>query len=119
MANGFAERRSYMRARADIPAHVICNAQANPVIIRMHDISAGGLACWLPSYVAPATPVTVAMILAFQKDGCWRSELVEAEGVVVRTVPEQEQAGGKDYLVGISFSKIEPWHRYLIALYMS
>ena len=59
----------------------------------------------------------IAIILPVSAGGGSRNELVEFEGVVVRSSPEKEEPGIKDYDIAIFFLGMRDRARLLVGLY--
>jgi hypothetical protein len=82
------------------------------------DLSAGGLSCNSPSYLAPMT--RLALALELPATGGNGSAVVEGEAVVVRTDPPQASSthtGG--YRIALFFSRMEDEHRRWLQEYLA
>jgi hypothetical protein len=74
------------------------------------NLSAGGLSCQSPAYLAPMT--RLALALELPAPGGNGAALVEGEAVVVRTDPPQPSAGHEGgYRIALFFSRMEEKHR--------
>ena len=82
------------------------------------DLSAGGLSCNSPSYLAPMTKLALALELP--ASGGNGAAVVEGEAIVVRTDPPQTTSahtGG--YRIALFFSRMEEEHRRWLQEYLS
>lgn len=80
------------------------------VVLETIDLSAGGLSCNSPAYLAPMT--RLALALELPAAGGSGPAVVEGEAVVVRTDPPRASAahsGG--YRIALFFSRMEEKHR--------
>ncbi len=114
----FKDRRYEPRILASIPGHIVCHAGKDPVVMTTRNISCSGLYCQVSKFVPLFTRVNIVMNLPLQQgDGVYH-EVVDFEGVVVRTEPEREKPDHSEYHVAIFFSGITDKARSLIARYM-
>jgi hypothetical protein len=74
------------------------------------NLSAGGLFCTSPAWVAPMTRLALALQLPSLRGD--RYETVEGEAVVVRTEPEQPvEAHRGGYRIALFFARMDAEHR--------
>ena len=81
------------------------------------NLSAGGLSCNSPAFLAPMTRMALSLELPAQ--GAIGSAVVEGEAVVVRTDPPQSSATHSGaYRIALFFSRMEDEHRRLLKDYL-
>jgi hypothetical protein len=112
------ERRSYPRTDARVPAQVELQSDTGATTVRTLNVSGSGLYCWVPEYISPMTKLDIAMILPIRKEDGLKNELMEFEGVVVRTEPEEEQEDRDNYYLAIYFSGLPEEGRKLVHRYV-
>ena len=74
------------------------------------DLSAGGLSCTAPAFLAPMTKLAVSLVLPGHKSsqsGSDDSQTVEGEAIVVRTEPSSPMPENGSYRVALFFSRME------------
>lgn len=101
------DQRRHPRVAERLPVR---SAHDGGVNLETIDLSAGGLSCNSPSYLAPMT--RLALALELPATGGNGAAVVEGEAVVVRTDPPQAMSnhpGG--YRIALFFSRMEERHR--------
>jgi len=73
------------------------------------DLSAGGLSCTAPAFLAPMTKLAISMVLPADRgaDKPEAGQMVKGEAVVVRTEPSSPVPGNGPYRVALFFSRME------------
>jgi len=107
VAENSVERRSHPRVKADIAGHILHAEAEETFTIKTFNISRAGLYCCIARYVPPMTQLHIAMILPLRTNGRTRNELLEFEGVVVRTEPQEKRPDTTDYRIAVFFSGLE------------
>jgi len=81
----------------------------NELELETIDLSAGGLSCASPVFLAPMTKVALSLVLPPTQNGSSeREQVVSAEAVVVRAEPaESVPSDGGAYRVALFFSHME------------
>jgi hypothetical protein len=109
------DQRRHPRIAERLPVR---SAHDGGVNLETIDLSAGGLSCNSPSYLAPMTKLALALQLP--ATGGNGAAVVEGEAVVVRTDPPQASSahtGG--YRIALFFSRMEEEHRRWLQEYLS
>ena len=99
-------------------AHVVCPGARDAIAIQTHNISCSGVLCVVPHYIPPSTLMKIAIILPLREAGGIHNHLLEFGGLVVRTEPEEEEPGRKEYRVAIYFHGLRGEARTLIETYV-
>jgi len=84
------ERRENPRVEASIPAQVVLEEGPHAITVETVNISASGLYCYVPRYIAPGTPLRASIILPRHQEGQIENRFLELEGITVRTDCEEE-----------------------------
>lgn len=108
------DKRQYPRVSQRLPLR---SQSHGGVALETVDLSAGGLSCTSPEYVAPMTRMSLALQIPSATNG---PVVVEGEGVVVRTEPPQpsaEHTGG--YRIALFFSRMDDEHRRVLQTWLN
>ena len=108
------EKRLHPRVAQRLTVH---SAEGSHVALETINLSAGGLFCSSPAWVAPMTRLALALELPAAGDG--GSAVVRGEAVVVRTEPSSPSAthaGG--YRIALFFSRMEDEHRQTLQTFL-
>jgi hypothetical protein len=109
-----AERRRSQRVSASLPLKVHLEAggglDAGATDLETINISASGVYFRSRRYLEPMTKLAMSLELAVggTPERPTEHALVQCQGLVVRTQPEQEQPDGGEYEVAVFFTWIEP-----------
>jgi len=118
MHTQFTERRSCLRAEADIGANVVYPRLNDAVALHTRNISASGLYGWAHAHIPVSARASVAMLVPVREGGAVRNELVEAQGRVVRCDPDPQGPGNAARWIAIKFDSITEQDRSKIDQYV-
>ena len=113
-----SERRKHPRVAADIQGHIVCHVGRGTIAVKTHNVSCSGLYCRVTEFIAPFTIVRIAMALPVHEGDASRNKIVDFDGVVVRTDPEQADPAVSAYDVAVFFSGITEEAKELISRYV-
>lgn len=114
-----ADRRANPRVEASIPAQIVLQDGPHAITVETVNISASGLYCYVPRYIAPGTAVQAALILPRCQQGEIESRFLDLRGVTVRTDYEEEDCMVIcPYRVAICFSDTSRQQREEIASFV-
>lgn len=119
MVDAGADRRVHPRVDSEMPAHIVGHKGHEQITLEMYNLSCSGLYCRLPMYVSPFTRLKIVVFLPTRDGNQTVDKEVEFEGVVVRTDPEQEAPGVKQYHLAIFFEGLTDQVRSLITKYVA
>lgn len=109
-----AERRRSQRVSARMPLKVHLDPEQTAAGgidgLETINISLSGVYFRSRRYMAPMTKLAMGLELAVEgaDDRSVEHALVQCQGLVVRTQPEQEQSGDGEYEIAVFFTWIEP-----------
>jgi PilZ domain len=87
------------------------------VALETINLSAGGLSCTSPAYVAPMTRMSLALQIPSASNG---TTIVEGEGIVVRTEPPEPSAANQGgYRIALFFSRMDDEHRRALQTWLN
>jgi hypothetical protein len=118
MGQAWKERRSHPRIAAEIEGHIVCHMGRDITRIRAQNISCSGLYCRVDSYIPPFRQLNITMNLPLRHGKSLRNISVEFDAVVVRTEPQHEVPGRREYNIAIFFSGITEKAKSLVARYI-
>lgn len=116
MRNGHQDRRRETRADLQVPIE-LSGAPGDALSVSTINIGAGGVYLAVPRFIAPLTKLSLSMRIP----GPTPSDapaFIETEAIVVRTVPEREQAGPASYEIACAFFSLSDEHRDAIHRYV-
>jgi hypothetical protein len=94
-------------------------ADGSDVALETINLSAGGLFCTSPSWVAPMTRLALSLELPALPGKGGSAALVRGEAVVVRTEPPSPSTAHKGgYRVALFFSRLDDDHRQTLQTYL-
>jgi len=108
------ERRAHPRFPKELAGHIVGHKGHEAIALRTYNISCSGLYCHVPVFVPPFTRLKVAVFMHPPAGHEAEPVRLEFDGVVVRTVPEEETAGATQYHLAIFFDGITEKQRALI-----
>lgn len=84
------------------------------------DLSAGGLSCRAPVFLAPMTKMAVSLVLPGNGGAEKTGQVVKGEAVVVRTEPEKGTEAPSDglYRIALFFSRMDESDRKKLQEYL-
>lgn len=84
------------------------------------DLSAGGLSCRAPVFLAPMTRMAVSLVLPGNGGAEKTGQIVKGEAVVVRTEPDKGSAPPADglYRIALFFSRMDESDRKRLQEYL-
>ena len=109
------ERRGSPRVEAEIEGPIVGHKGHESIALQTYNISASGLYCRVPQYVAPFTRLKVAMFLPVGD----AQERVEFQGAVVRADPEEPTAAVEEYHLAIFFEGLTDEAQSVIRRYLA
>ncbi|TMQ69942.1 MAG: hypothetical protein E6K80_10105 [Candidatus Eisenbacteria bacterium] len=111
------ERRTSTRADASLSMRVEGepqNGTLTHIVTESENISASGVYCSSPHYLAPLSKVALTIVLPNQKATQRSRRLLKCDGVVVRCEPTRVGARPSVYELACSFIGLDPRHRLLL-----
>ena len=99
----FNERRKSPRVEVDLP--VSLEGAEGEISGRALNISTTGIYFELPHYIEPMTKIRMGLSVPASGEGTGR-EVVQFDGVVVRTEPESPEDGVVDYRMAVFFTSV-------------
>jgi hypothetical protein len=84
------------------------------IVTESQNISASGVYCSSPHYLAPLSKVALTIVLPNQKSTQGSQRLLKCEGIVVRCQATGPQAKPSGYDLACSFIGLDPRHRVLL-----
>ncbi len=109
-------RRSSTRADARLSMRVESapdDGERTQIVTESQNISASGVYCISPHYLAPASKVTLTIVLPRLPGGRAAKELIKCEGIVVRCEPPVKR-GDRRYELACMFSELDEHRRMLL-----
>jgi PilZ domain-containing protein len=110
------EKRLHQRVAQRLTVH---SAEGSHVALETINLSAGGLFCSSPAWVAPMTRLALALELPAPPGNGGSGAVVRGEAVVVRTEPSSPSAthtGG--YRIALFFSRMDDDHRQALQTFL-
>ncbi len=111
------ERRTSARADASLSMRVEDrpeNGALTQIVTESENISASGVYCSSPHYLAPLSKVALTIVLPNQKTAHGAQRLIKCDGVVVRCEAASVRARPSRYELACSFIELDPRHRLLL-----
>jgi c-di-GMP-binding flagellar brake protein YcgR len=111
------ERRQSTRADASLSMRVEGypdDGELTQIVTESQNISASGVYCSSPHYLAPLSKVALTIVLPNQKSTQGTQRLLKCEGIVVRCQVAGPPAKPSGYDLACSFIGLEPRHRVLL-----
>ena len=117
--NQYGERRRAQRVDAQLPLKLYLEGggdAAAPADVQTINISTSGVYFHSDRFVAPMTKLAMSLEVSVPGDQADRPDLalVQCEGIVVRTDPEQETPGAR-YEVAVFFTWFEAEGRVILS----
>ncbi|HKQ97214.1 MAG TPA: PilZ domain-containing protein [Candidatus Polarisedimenticolia bacterium] len=112
MPNGTDKRR---HPRVDSNVRVRTTASDAPLTTL--NLSAGGLFCTSPAWVAPMTRLALSLELPASNGDA--ATVIEGEAVVVRTEPEAPTPDPSTYRIALFFARMDDAHRRTLQNFLS
>jgi hypothetical protein len=121
------ERRRSIRADANLSMRVEgqpLNGDLTKIVTESQNISASGVYCTSPHYLAPLSKVALTIILPNRAprkavNGPSPRRLLKCDGIVVRCLPSDGKARPQGYELACSFVGLDARHRDVIEEYVS
>jgi c-di-GMP-binding flagellar brake protein YcgR len=89
------------------------------LLLETVDLSAGGLSCRAPVFLAPMTKMAVSLVLPGNGGAEKADQVVRGEAVVVRTEPEKDAAPADGlYRIALFFSRMDESDRRKLQEYL-
>jgi hypothetical protein len=111
------ERRQSTRADASLSMRLEGrpdDGALTQIVTESQNISASGVYCSSPHYLAPLSKVALTIVLPNQKSTQGSQRLLKCEGIVVRCQATGPQAKPSGYDLACSFIGLDPRHRVLL-----
>lgn len=121
------ERRRSIRADANLSMRVEgqpLNGDLTKIVTESQNISASGVYCTSPHYLAPLSKVALTIILPNRAprravNGPSPRRLLKCDGIVVRCLPSDLKARNQGYELACSFVGLDARHRDVIEEFVS
>jgi len=116
-----AERRRSTRADANLSMRVEGrpdDGALTQIVTESENISASGVYCSSPHYLAPLSKVALTIVLPNQKSTQGAQRLLKCDGIVVRCMPAGPTAKPLGYELACSFIGLDQRHRSLLDDYV-
>jgi c-di-GMP-binding flagellar brake protein YcgR len=107
------ERRATARADARLSMRLKgsrADGDLTQVVTESQNISASGVYCLSPHYLAPLSKVNLAIVLPRLPGGRGTKDIINCEGIVVRCEPGTHQTEG-EYRLACMFTDLDPRRR--------
>jgi len=115
------ERRRMSRADAQLGMRVeagSANAALTPIVTESRNISASGVYCLSPHYLAPLSKVALTIVLPEVPGRAAGQRLLKCEGIVVRCQGSVGARRGREYELACSFIGLDATARELLDEYV-
>ena len=107
------ERRATARAEARLSMRLKgsrADGDLTQVVTESQNISASGVYCFSPHYLAPLSKENLAIVLPRLPGGRGTKDIINCEGIVVRCEPGTHQTEG-EYRLACMFTDLDPRRR--------
>lgn len=116
----FVERRKSHRVEARVPIQLVQREELRGEIIPAEsaNLSEGGVYCEVGKYLPPLTKVAITLLLPAFGGKHAEPREIEAEGVVVRNIPQKEGKRILRYRIACAFTSISEEQKAIVREYI-
>lgn len=120
--SGSNERREHPRYESEFAVQLAvrdAEKAGGALVSQSRNLSLGGIYCRVNRYLPVLTKLQLTLLLPFRsKKGETKTQVLRTDGVVVRTVPEEEKEGLSDYEIACAFLGIDDDSKKTLARYI-
>ena len=116
----FVERRKSHRVEARVPIQLVEKEELKGRIIPAEsaNLSEGGVYCEVDKYLPPLTKVAMTLLLPAFGGKHAKPQEIEAEGIVVRNVPQKQGRRIVRYRIACAFTSISEEQKEIVREYI-